>query len=260
MKTQFSLLLIVAAVGLSFGGCQTAKKPATSLAKQTPAPPPPIASPSKSVPAPSPAPVVAPIEKAKPHVEPAEAKPDPVAELIAKVETEYQAALDQASAGQNDAAKDHFDRAFKLLTDSTQEIRSDLRFQREFDRVQKGVNQLEAAAPDPAPETAAEQPKSEPAPIDEANEVNNLPADPNLKAKVKAELKATHSDLPLMMTDQVAGYINYFSTRGRGTLEHALVRSGRYREMIERTLKEEGVPQDLIYLAQAESEIGRAHV
>src|SRR5215472_653728 len=56
-----------------------------------------------------------------------------------------------------------------------------------------------------------------------------------------------------MMTDQVASYINYFSNRGRGVLERGLERSGRYREMIERILKEEGVPGDLIYLAQAES-------
>jgi len=56
-----------------------------------------------------------------------------------------------------------------------------------------------------------------------------------------------------MMTDQVAGYINYFSTRGRGTVERALARAGRYEDMIRRTLREEGVPQDLIYLAQAES-------
>ena len=56
-----------------------------------------------------------------------------------------------------------------------------------------------------------------------------------------------------MMTDSVAAYINYFSGRGRGVLERALARSGRYDEMIRRTLKQEGVPQDLIYLAQAES-------
>jgi len=56
-----------------------------------------------------------------------------------------------------------------------------------------------------------------------------------------------------MLTDPVAGYINYFSTRGKGTLERALTRAGRYREMIESVLKEQGVPQDLVYLAQAES-------
>ena len=56
-----------------------------------------------------------------------------------------------------------------------------------------------------------------------------------------------------MMTDQVAGYITYFSGRGRGVFERAFTRSGRYHDMIVSTLKEEGVPQDLIYLAQAES-------
>ena len=37
-----------------------------------------------------------------------------------------------------------------------------------------------------------------------------------------------------MMTDQVAGYINYFSTRGHGTIANALARSGRYEDMIRR--------------------------
>ena len=97
----------------------------------------------------------------------------------------------------------------------------------------------------------AEQ-KSEPAPIDEANELTPA-VDQTIKAKAEAEIKSTHSDLPLVMTDQVAGYINYFSNRGRGTLERALARSGRYEDMIRRTLQEEGVPQELIYLAQAES-------
>jgi membrane-bound lytic murein transglycosylase D len=56
-----------------------------------------------------------------------------------------------------------------------------------------------------------------------------------------------------MMTDQVAGYISYFSSRGRGGFERAFARSGRYHDMMVRILKQEGVPQDLIYLAQAES-------
>jgi hypothetical protein len=63
--------------------------------------------------------------------------------------------------------------------------------------------------------------KSEPAPIDETNGITPA-ADPNVKAKAQAEIKSTHSDLPLMMTDQVAGYISYFSNRGRGTLRARL--------------------------------------
>src|SRR5258708_35625509 len=99
----------------------------------------------------------------------------------------------------------------------------------------------------------APQQKAEPAPIDEVNDVTP-PVDPNVKARVEAEVKATHSDLPLMLTDPVAGFINYFSTpKGHEILQRALDRSGRYREMFERTLRAEGGPQALIYLAQTGS-------
>jgi membrane-bound lytic murein transglycosylase D len=55
------------------------------------------------------------------------------------------------------------------------------------------------------------------------------------------------------VNDAVLGYINYFSGRGHGTIVAATERSGRYRAMIQRVLDEEGVPQELIHLAQAES-------
>ena len=180
-----------------------------------------------------------------------EAKTDPIAELIAQVEKEYKLGEENYKAGHLEAAKENFDRGFNLLLSSSLDVRTDERLQQEFDRILDGVNGLELQALQEGDGFA--QQKSEPAPIDEANEVTTYPVDPNLKAKAEAEVAATHSDLPLMMTDPVAGYISYFSSRGRPTLEHALARSGRYQEMIQRVLKEEGVPQELIYLAQAES-------
>ncbi len=183
---------------------------------------------------------------------------DPIGDLIARVEKEYQSGQDNYRAGHLEAAKQNFDSAFNLLLGSGFDLRSaansgpnsDDRLQRELDRILDGVNSLELAALQQG-DGFSEQ-KSEPAPIDEANELTPT-VDENVKAKAEAELKSTHSDLPLLMTDQVAGYINYFSTRGRGTLERALARSGRYEDMIRRTLREAGVPQELIYLAQAES-------
>jgi len=177
--------------------------------------------------------------------------PDPVADLIAQVEKEYQAGQDNYRAGHLETAKQNFDRAFNTLLGSNLDIRSDQRLEQELDRILEGINGFELQALQEG-DGFTEQ-KSEPAPIDEANEVT-FPVDANVKAKAEAEIKSTPSDLPLMMTDQVAGYISYFSsTRGRPTIENALIRSGRYDDMIRRTLKEEGVPQDLIYLAQAES-------
>jgi membrane-bound lytic murein transglycosylase D len=170
-------------------------------------------------------------------------KPDPAADLIVNADKEYLAGEDKFKAGDLEAAKRNFDHAVDMLLQSPAEIRSDERVQHELERVLEGVNRPEMAAlqsDNPAP-----QRKAEPAPIDEVNDVTP-PVDPSVKA--------THSDLPLMLTDQVAGFINYFSTpKGHDILQRALERGGRYREMIESTLREEGVPQELIYLAQAES-------
>jgi membrane-bound lytic murein transglycosylase D len=246
MKIRELYLLIAAAVALVLGNlaCQTAQRPTTLLptAKSsapalsaTPPPGPQSRDDAKSVSAP---------------LNRIEVEADPVAELISQVENEYRIGQDNFKAGHLEAAKGNFDRAFNLLLGSAMNLTSDERLGQEFDRVLDGINGLELEALREG--DGFTQQKSEPAPIDEANEVT-YPVDPNLKAKAEAEVRATHSDLPLMMTDPVAGYISYFSTRGRGTLERALARSGQYDDMIRRVLKEEGVPQDLIYLAQAES-------
>jgi membrane-bound lytic murein transglycosylase D len=172
--------------------------------------------------------------------------------LIARVEKEYQAGLANHQAGKTDEAKQNFDNALNALLSSDFDVRSDDRLQQEFDRIVQGVNQLYpgGTSSDAAQQDA--QQKSEPAPIDETNGLTPA-ADAGVKAKAQAEIKNTNSDLPLMMTDQVAGYITYFSGHGRGVFERAYSRSGRYHDMIVKTLKDEGVPQDLIYLAQAES-------
>jgi membrane-bound lytic murein transglycosylase D len=251
MRIKVSHIPVAAlwAVVLAGLGCAGASKPVSVLPAFQGAPPihaaaAQAAPPQKpAVPPPSPAPAA--------QIKPAEPKPDPAAELVAKADEELQAGEEEYSSGNKDAAKQHYDVASALLTTAPSDIRSDPRVQHEYDQVLESLNQLAATALQP--DNPADQQKSEPAPIDEANEVPDIPVDPSLKAKAAAELKATHSDLPLMMTDEVARYINYFSNRGRGTLEHGLTRSGRYRAMIERILKEQGVPQDLIYLAQAES-------
>ena len=155
--------------------------------------------------------------------------------------------MDAYQAGQTDTAKQHFDSACNALLDSKLDIRSDDRLQQEFERIVTGIDKLNLGD---LADTDAQ--KSEPAPIDETNGITPS-ADAKTKAKAQAEIKATRSDLPLMMTDQVAGYISYFSNHGRGTFERAYARSGRYHDMMVSILKEEGVPQDLIYLAQAES-------
>jgi membrane-bound lytic murein transglycosylase D len=176
---------------------------------------------------------------------------NPADALIAQAEKQYAAGQANYQAGHLEAAKANFDQAFNTLLSSDLDIRNSEQLQREFDKVVEAVHELEMTALKQG--DGFQEQRSEPAPIDEANDIT-FPVDPNLRAKAEAEIKTTKSDLPLVMNDQVAMFINYFSSpRGKATLEHAWARSGRYKTMIEQTLKQEGVPQDLIYLAQAES-------
>ena len=180
--------------------------------------------------------------------------PDPVTLLVDNAETKYQTGLTNYHAGQQVQARQNFDDALNSLLSSNLDIRSDARLQKEFDRIVQGVNDLYPGGTAAEEQAEAQEPqqKSEPAPIDQTNELSPS-ADARTKAKAEADVKNTRSDLPLMMTDQVAGFIAYFSNHGRGIFERALARSGRYRDLMLPILKQEGVPQDLIYLAQAES-------
>jgi membrane-bound lytic murein transglycosylase D len=179
---------------------------------------------------------------------PAPARPQ-VQALIDSVEAAYQSGVANYHAGKLQPAKADFDRAVDLMLTSNFDLRNEPQLRDEFDRILDAVNTLEMEA---LKQGNGFAPKLEPAPVDIANDVT-FPVDPTVKAQAIAELQTTVSDLPLVINDPVAGFISYFSSRGKGTLMHSLERAGRYRAMIKAVLAEEGVPQDLIYQAVAES-------
>ena len=238
-STERFLLLVVGAGLVLLTSCDSHE------AKKTTVP-----SPQALAPTIQPAPPAAPPKPQAQAQVPQPPKADPVTNTIAEAEKAYQSGLTDYNAGHLDAAKQDFNHAVDILMQGPVDVKSDDRLQQEFDKITEEIHKLEMQA-FKAGDGFTEQ-QSEPAPIDEANAVT-FPVDTNVRAKAEAELKTTQSDLPLVINDYVAGYINYYSSRGKGTFERALARSGRYREMILRIFREEGVPQDLIYLAQAES-------
>jgi membrane-bound lytic murein transglycosylase D len=171
--------------------------------------------------------------------------------LIRQVEAAYAAGESNYRKGKLPEAKVDLDRAVDLMLLSGIDIKSEPQLQEEFDRILDGVNALEMQALKQGNGFVAPE---EPTPADVASDVT-FEVDPNFMAKAKADLETTRSDLPLVVNDYVAAYINFFAntTRGHYTLLHSFQRAGRYRAMIQRVMAEEGVPQDLIYLAVAES-------
>ncbi len=174
-----------------------------------------------------------------------------VAQIIQQVEATYFRGTDDYRKGKLPEAKAEFDRAVDMMLTCGIDIRSDEQLQDEFDRIVDAVNALEMEA---LKQGNGFAPKMEATPGEAASDVT-FKVDPNIVARAQAELATTKSDLPLVVNDYVASYINFFANtqRGHNTLLHSFERAGRYKAMIQRVMAEEGVPQDLIYLAVAES-------
>jgi membrane-bound lytic murein transglycosylase D len=94
------------------------------------------------------------------------------------------------------------------------------------------------------------------------DEVSNLPdelevsgASTERNAQEIAADQLARSTFPLVHNEFVQKWINFFtvSPRGRATFQTWLSRSTRYIPMMKQVLREEGLPEDLIYLSMIES-------
>ncbi len=234
---KLSTIVLFSALLLCIGGCkpQAATSPAGATPQQT-APP---------LPSPQPKTEAAPSPPPRPAANQARDQ-----QLIDQVEKIYSSGVANYRAGKLTEAKNDFDSAVDLMLTSGIDLKSDPQLDDEFEHIVDAVNALEM---DALKQGNGFAPKVEPAPADIANNEVTFGVDPKFRAQVEAELATTRSDLPLVINDYIASFISYFSNRGHGTLAHAYERAGRYKQMIQRILAEEGVPQDLIYQAVAES-------
>ncbi len=171
--------------------------------------------------------------------------------LVQKVKERFASGEQNFKAGHLEKARKDFDDAVDWMLESGYDPNSDPKLSELFRRVVDTVYAYELQA-FRAGDGFSEAP-AVPAPIDEVAEMTS-PADPRLKERAEEAAKNISHDLPLTVNDQVLPFLNFFQTpRGRAIVETGLRRAGRYRDMISRVLQEEGLPQDLIYLAQAES-------
>jgi membrane-bound lytic murein transglycosylase D len=181
--------------------------------------------------------------------------PNGVQWLAAQSQAAFDAGEQDFSAGRLGKARDEFDDALDQLLASGFDIDAEPRLGDLYRHIVDTVNadELEAFRDG----DGFREQKSTPAPIDEIAEVpipETENVDPNLRGRAEGEVTSISHDLPLMVNDPVLAYLNYFKTaRGSAIVETGLRRAGRYREMVQRVLREEGMPQDLIFLAQAES-------
>ncbi len=170
--------------------------------------------------------------------------------LIQKAENLFQSGRRNYQAGRMDLARSDFDHAIELMMAASENPSDRHAFEKRFDELVEAIHRYDLAGLGVM--ANVDEPGFEKSPLDDLLQMT-FPLDPKLKNKVQNELLATVSQLPLSLNDAVLGYINYFSGRGHSTIMAGLQRAGRYRPLVQRVLDEEGLPQELIHLAQAES-------
>jgi len=149
-----------------------------------------------------------------------------------------------------DRARSDFDAAIALMLRASDAPTNRSLFEHTLEEMVDAINRYDLTGMGAAETDAA--PGFDKSPLDDILQMT-FPVDPRIKDKVATQLKTTSSVLPLITNDAVLGYVNYFSGRGHRTIENGLIRAGRYDAMIAKIFAEEGVPPELIRLAQAES-------
>jgi membrane-bound lytic murein transglycosylase D len=250
MKTVFSCSLVAAA--LTTAGCVVSQQPKAQLRAFVPPVPRSALPPSLADASPS-----AIVVTAQPDlpvflaVTPSLPRWTAGDSMVQRAETTLDEGRRRYQAEDFVAARQDFDDAVDMMLEASELEPADRQdYQRRLDDMVETVHRLDVAGMSPS--QTGEDGKYEKAPLEDILQMT-FPVDPKLKNRVREQAAATVSQLPLTVNDTILGYINYFSNRGRGTVVYATERSGRYRQMIQRVLDEEGVPQELIHLAQAES-------
>ncbi len=178
------------------------------------------------------------------------ARPSDAEFLIKRADVRYAAGKKALQDGRLDDARNEFNGAIDILLTAGEETPEHARVEQRLQELVDAISRYDA---NELGSGELDQVAHDTRPLDEILDMT-FPVDPSLRNKVRAQIQATASQLPLEVSDAVISYINYFtSTRGKKTLALGIRRSGRYKAMIERILAEEGVPQELIFLAQAES-------
>lgn len=182
---------------------------------------------------------------------PQDAKQGVVRRIINAAQLHYQRGEKAYTGGQYDVARREFDEAVDTILTESIDVRSDDELRIYYRELIEKVNHYQIAALEQKDGGFAEQ-RFEPSPLDKLASLSD--ADLEEAGAADEEDLAARFNFDFTSALPVRQFINYFTRgRGRATMEAGLQRSVRFREMAQRIFKQEGVPTDLVWLAQVES-------
>jgi len=170
-------------------------------------------------------------------------------ERMENLKSYYHDALRKLAEGDTIGAQIYFEQAFNQLAELSDEDRNTLSYWTELDsmlqqldstyqRVYLGVGGEQ--------ELEAEEVRED---ITQLEELNF----PDSVLFGEGTVVDSSGPIPITLNSKVRLAIKYFQTKGRKVFSRWLQRSGRYEKIIKQILSEEGVPEDIFYLAMIES-------
>jgi peptidoglycan lytic transglycosylase D len=170
--------------------------------------------------------------------------------IIDRAEEAFRRGEEASAKGLPDIARKMFDQALDTVLQPGVDLKSDAKLSAYYHSLLDRIHKHEAQPGDV--HQPLDQPEvAEPSVLDEVSEIKD--AELSMVTPDGVKIFGRY-DFEFSVAPPVFQFINFFVTgRGHSTMEIGLQRSGRYRQMVEKVFKEERVPTDLIWLAQAES-------
>jgi membrane-bound lytic murein transglycosylase D len=180
--------------------------------------------------------------------------PDPIGNLIAESEREFEAGKDAIERNLLVAAREHFDRSIEMLLAQPDGARTDPRLRKHFDQLLDRISALELLALREA--DGLTEARTEPAALDEllTEAMFERPQPLHTTSEtVAADLDRNPTELSITVNTKVLSYVELFQGNLRDFMQGGLDRGMRYLPMIQRVFKEEGLPLELAYVPLIES-------
>lgn len=199
----------------------------------------------------------------------------------------YQSAEVNFKDGNFERARREYDRAIDIMLESGFDIRSDARLQQYYqslvDQIFQRQMTLLTGAPAGAQVASVKNNGQEnqqqdgsgqaedktgtdrgfgqqvysPSPLDDLTKLKLTEEETKDATEEQTKSAVVAAKLDFRLTNRphplIQSFINYYTGRGRATMEQGLRRSGRFMAMARKIFKEEGVPQDIAWLGQVES-------
>jgi membrane-bound lytic murein transglycosylase D len=175
-----------------------------------------------------------------------------VRDIVRMSHAKYIEGSGSIKTGDSEKARQSFNEAVDIILQSGWELASTPTLNKYFQELIQQIQQDESfylLGP------GEREDQVENAVVDDLDNLGLIPItiDPSMQDALAEDLAKTKYEIPINLNEMVVKSLDFWLNGGRKFFVDGLLRSGKYKPIIEKIFREESIPLDLMYLAQVES-------